>query len=84
MENKKLAAEEVTALRGLQARSTDLSQQLGSFEMQRLGLEMQRKAAEEAFVELREEEIKLGKELFEKYGNGNIDIDKGEFVPAAQ
>ena len=31
--------------------------------------------------ELKEEEQTFGKELSDKYGNGSIDLEKGEFIP---
>ena len=84
MEPKKLTEEELNSLRDLQQRSGQIAQQLGSFEIQRLNLEAQRTVAEEAFVELRNEELKISQELFDKYGNGNLNLEKGEFIPIAE
>ena len=82
MEPKKLTEEEVTTLRDLQQRSQQIAQQLGTFEIQRLNLEAQRKTVEELFTEVRDEELKLSQDLYEKYGNGNLNLETGEFIPA--
>ena len=82
MEPKKLTEEEVATLRDLQQRSQQIAQQLGTFEIQRLNLEAQRKTVEELFTEVRDEELKLSQELYEKYGNGNLNLETGEFIPA--
>ena len=82
MEPKKLTEEEVATLRDLQQRSQQIAQQLGTFEIQRLNLEAQRKTVEELFTEVRDEELKLSQDLYEKYGNGNLNLETGEFIPA--
>jgi len=84
MEPKKLTEEELNSLRDLQQRYGQIAQQLGSFEIQRLNLEAQRTVAEEAFVELRNEELKISQELFNKYGNGSLNLEKGEFIPITE
>ena len=84
MEPKKLTEEEVSSLKNLQERSGQIAQQLGSFEIQRLNLEAQRKVAEETFTQIRDEELELSRVLFETYGNGSLDLEKGEFIQAAQ
>lgn len=84
MEPKKLTEEELNSLKDLQQRSGQIAQQLGSFEIQRLNLEAQRTVAEEAFAELRNEELKISQELFDKYGNGSLNLEKGEFIPITE
>jgi len=34
-----------------------------------------------AYNKLKEDETAFGKELSDKYGDGTIDIEKGEFIP---
>jgi len=82
MEPKKLTEEEVKDLRDLQQESANLTQQLGSIEVARLNLKSQREKVEEAFEELRIKEQDLSQKLFDTYGNGSLDLEKGEFTPA--
>ena len=46
-----------------------------------MNLELRRDALKSNLISIQEEEMKLGKELEEKYGNGTISIEKGEFSP---
>jgi len=82
MEPKKLTEEEIKDLRDLQQESANLTQQLGSIEVARLNLKSQREKVEEAFEELRIKEQTLSQKLFDNYGNGSLDLEKGEFTPA--
>lgn len=82
MEPKKLTEEEIKELRDLQQETSNLTQQLGSIEVARLNLKSQREKVEEAFEELRIKEQDLSKRLFDTYGNGSLDLEKGEFTPA--
>jgi hypothetical protein len=44
-------------------------------------MEGRRANAIEFLNSLREEEQTFGKELSDKYGNGSIDLENGEFIP---
>ena len=81
MEPKKLTEEEIKELRTLQQESTNLTQQLGSIEVTKLNLQTQRDKVEEAFEALRVKEQTLSQKLFDTYGNGSLDLEKGEFTP---
>lgn len=82
MEPKKLTEEEIKDLRDLQQQSANLTQQLGSIEVAKLNLKSQREKVEEALEELRIKEQDLSQKLFDTYGNGSLDLEKGEFTPA--
>lgn len=82
MEPKKLTEEEIQDLRDLQQQNANLTQELGSIEVARLNLKLQREKVEEAFNEIRIKEQDLSKKLFDTYGNGSLDLEKGEFTPA--
>lgn len=82
MEPKKLTEEEIKDLRDLQQQSANLTQQLGSIEVAKLNLKSQREKVEEALEELRIKEQDLSQKLFNTYGNGSLDLEKGEFTPA--
>ena len=82
MENLKLTAEEIEKLQSIQQKSNLVVNELGSIELTKLQIEKRREEAISFLNSLREEEQAFGKELSEKYGNGSIDIEKGEFTPA--
>jgi hypothetical protein len=82
MENTKLTAEELEKLQSIQQKNAAVVDELGNLELAKLQLEKRRNEAISFLNELREEEQTFGKELSEKYGNGSIDLENGEFVPA--
>ena len=45
-------------------------------------LEIKKEQIKEKLKSLQQEEIKLAKELEEKYGNGEISLESGEFLPS--
>lgn len=73
METKVLTPEEVTNLKNIREKRIKLTESFGILEMQKETLK------EELKLLIQEEEI-LGKTLQQKYGNGSIDINKGEFI----
>jgi hypothetical protein len=81
MENTKLTVEEVEKLQDIQQKNTAVATELGSLEITKLQIEARREEVLRYFTELKQEETALGKELSEKYGNGTIDLEKGEFIP---
>jgi hypothetical protein len=81
MENTKLTAEELEKLQAIQQKNAAVVDELGNLELAKLQLERRRNEAISFLNELREEEQTFGKELSEKYGNGTIDLEKGEFIP---
>jgi len=81
MENTKLTVEEVEKLQDIQQKNTAVATELGSLEITKLQIEARREEVLRYFTELKQEETTLGKELSDKYGNGSIDLEKGEFIP---
>lgn len=86
MANKKLTKDELKSLTDLQQKNAALVTELGSIELVNIGLEERRENAEKFLLELREEEKELAKKLEDKYGQGSINLDAGEFIaaPAAE
>lgn len=82
MENQKLTQEELGKIQELQEKNRAAVMELGEIAMITLNLEKRQEGAEKFIEELRAEEQEFGKELSEKYGNGSIDLQSGEFVPA--
>ena len=82
MENTKLTVEEIEKLQEIQQKNAAVASELGNLEITKLQVEARKAEVVEFFNKLKEEEQAFGKELSEKYGNGSIDLEKGEFIPA--
>ena len=82
MENTKLTVEEIEKLQELQQRNAAVATELGNLELTKLQIEGRKEEVIKYFNDLKTEENNFGKELSDKYGNGTIDLEKGEFIPA--
>ena len=76
----KLEEKELEVLREYQNKQNNITFELGNVDIQKAILEGQRSQILEALATLQEESNKTGKELQEKYGDGNIDLKTGEFT----
>ena len=81
MEKKVLTKDEVSSLKDLKQQYRDLTEATGVVEMQKLNLEIKKEQIKEKLKSLQQKEIKLAKELEEKYGKGEISLESGEFLP---
>lgn len=82
MANQKLTREELEKLQEIQQKNSALVQELGQIGLTQLNLDKRQENAEAYLEELRKEESSFAKELEDKYGQGTIDIQKGEFIPS--
>ena len=82
MEKKVLTENEVSELKGLKQQYRDLTETIGIIEMQSLNLKLKKEQIKENLKSLQQKEIKLAKELEDKYGNGEISLETGEFLPS--
>lgn len=82
MENQKLTQEELQTLQELQQQRQAVIVELGSLELTQMELDNKREEIETFYSELKAKEQEYGKTLSEKYGNGSIDLEKGEFTPS--
>ena len=82
MEPIKMTAEEIEKFQSIQQKNSLVVNELGAIELAKLQIERRRTEALNFLTTLREEEQTFGKELSEKYGDGSIDLEKGEFLPA--
>jgi hypothetical protein len=80
IEKIKLSKEELKTLKGYQQQQNQYTFDLGNVDLQKAILEGQRSAILENFANLQEKSNKTAKELQEKYGDGNIDLETGEFT----
>jgi hypothetical protein len=81
MANKKLSEEEVAKLKDYQNDTNEIVGALGQIELQFELLEEKKEEILEKFKKLRVDQSNLAKELTEKYGDGNLDLEKGEIIP---
>lgn len=80
METQKLTEQELQDLKEFQVKSNQITMSLGQVEVQKAILEGQKSELLNQLADLQETQTKLGKELQEKYGIGNINIETGEFT----
>jgi hypothetical protein len=82
METKVLEQEEIQSIKDLQTKREQLMADFGFIEMRIQELELQKENLINLLIEVRNSEATLSNELQTKYGNGTIDLDKGEITIA--
>ena len=82
MENKKLSTEEVATLKSYQDTTNEIVGGLGQSKLNIELLEQKEDELLERFRTLQKSQSATAVELTKKYGDGNLDIEKGEFIPA--
>jgi stress response protein YsnF len=80
MTTKVLTPEEIQSLKLIQDKRIQLVEQFGVLEMRLQDLELQKEQLKTELKQLRQEEIKIGETLQQKYGDGSINLEKGEFI----
>ena len=81
MKNKKLSEKELQLLSQYQNQSNEIIVALGGIELQLSVLKTQKENVLKEFKSLQEDQTKTCKELQDKYGEGNISLENGEFTP---
>jgi hypothetical protein len=82
MEKKVLTQEEIQSLKNIQSSQSLLIEQLGLLEYKVLILEQEKQKLKQTLQNQIETEEQIGKQLQQKYGDGSIDLEKGEFIPS--
>ena len=82
MENTKLTEQELQLLREFQQQRQTVAFELGNLELTQIDIDNRREELETYYLELKIKEQQLGTELSDKYGNGSINLEKGEFIPS--
>ena len=80
MSNQKLSKEELEKLNTFSKKQEEITVALGQLDIQKALLEGQRSMILEELSKLQEKQNTTAKELQSKYGDGNIDLDTGEFT----
>ncbi len=78
---KKLSEKELSSLKEFQEKNSKIVSDLGNIELNIDILKKQKESVLKEFEKLQDDQNSVGKELQEKYGAGNIDLEKGEFTP---
>ena len=81
MENKKLSEKELQPLKEYQEKINIIVVSLGKLDLQINSLENTKKNLIKEYQEIEISQQKIALELQDKYGEGNIDLESGEFTP---
>jgi predicted nucleic acid-binding Zn-ribbon protein len=82
METKVLTQEEITQLKAVQQERYSIVDKFGTIEIQFQELESTKQKLKLEYEKLKQKEDVLGKQLQAKYGDGTINLEKGEFISA--
>jgi hypothetical protein len=80
MEKTLLTQEEITELKSIQEQNSNLIYSFGQIEIAIQNLESQKNILKQNLVSLKEKENTIASTLQDKYGDGNINIETGEFT----
>ena len=81
MSKQVLTQEELGKLKQVRESFDNLTTVMGSLETQLTLINLEKEEVIEQIKLLKQQEIQLGTELKEKYGDGNISLESGEFTP---
>lgn len=80
MEKTFLSKEEISELKSIQEKESEVISQLGQIEYQILNLTTQKQFIIDKSKELSKQRSLAAQNLQDKYGEGSIDLDSGEFI----
>ena len=80
MEKQFITEEEKAKLAEFRQREEQIIISLGQIEYQIQSLELDKDSLTEQLSQLRKDQSTLGQNLTEKYGDGNVNIETGEFT----
>lgn len=80
MEQIFLTPEELQSINNLNLERADLISKFGNVEYEIQNLELEKDKLTEDLVNLNKRSLEIGEELQKKYGEGNINIETGEFI----
>ena len=83
MEKQVLTQEEIQSLKTMQSRQQALLSMFGDLEYKIQALELEKQRLKQALQTQMKEEEEIGKQLQQKYGDGSINLEKGEFIPVS-
>ena len=80
MTTKTLTQEEISLLKSIQEKRFQLTEQFGIIEIRIQEFKLQKEYLVDELKKLRIEEVKTGENLQQTYGDGTINLEKGEFI----
>jgi len=80
METKVLAQEEIQQLKNVREKRIQITENFGVLESRIQEFQIQKEILKQELKNLIEQETQLGEALQQKYGNGSINLEKGEFI----
>jgi len=80
MTTQVLTQEELQSIKEIQDKRRDLIEQFGVIELTIQELEIQKQQLRTELQTLKSKEIEVGSTLQNKYGEGTINVEKGEFI----
>ncbi len=82
MENQvTLTLEEISKVKEFQQKNQEFVNILGQIDIQKLNLDLTRDRVKQDIVSANEEQNAFAMEIQSKYGEGQIDIENGVFIP---
>jgi hypothetical protein len=82
MENQvTLTIEELDQFKSYQQRNQEIINILGQIEIQKLNLDISKDQIKQQMIDMSEEQNTFAQSIQSKYGEGQIDIEKGLFIP---
>jgi hypothetical protein len=82
MEKQVLTQEEIQKLTELKSQFNELVSVVGNVEIQIMDLQLKKEQLKSSLQSLQQQEISIAKELEDKYGQGSISLETGEFLPS--
>lgn len=80
MEVKQITPEEIQTVKSIRQERAEIVNQFGEIEVIIQEYEMIKQELKDKLSSLKKREIAIGKELQGKYGEGTINIERGEFI----
>jgi stress response protein YsnF len=82
MEKQVLTQEEIQKLTELKSQFNELVNVVGNVEIQIMDLQLKKEQLKSSLQSLQQQEIAIAKKLEDKYGQGSISLETGEFLPS--
>ncbi len=79
-EGKKFTEDEMKKIEQIKEQYNNITVKFGQLKIEQCILDEQKEAISAKYKEVRNQEIEFAKELSNKYGAGNLDLDTGVFV----
>ena len=77
---KSLEPQEIQSLKQIQESRLQLIEQFGIIELRMQELVLQKELLKEKLKQIKQEEVTIGETLQQKYGEGSINLESGEFI----